>query len=100
MTLLWEALPLATLTGTSLYGLVKWRDAQREANWLRRRLRRTSSASNDFADLYGAAQRRLDAIRLQRSETTRRGNLTRSANRKAAEAAKRAETTYRLEVGR
>lgn len=45
------------------------------------------------------SEAQLDAIRHQRSLTTTRGNLTRSANRKALAEAKRSEITARLEQG-
>ena len=79
--------PLYTLafpTLAALVGLYAWWRERNRMDWLDRQ-------RGIFAAAYHAAAHELQAIKAKRSQVTARGNRTKSAKRKALQAAKTAE---------
>lgn len=119
MSIWWEALPLATLAGTTVFCAWRWRwhkvrydscNEQRREWHDKCHAERLSSVGLKIANTQLEERVRLEreraidledrlrAIERQRSETTRKGNLTRAAKRKALVDAKTNELREQLQA--
>jgi len=96
MTLLWEALPLATLTGTTLYCAWRWLDSRAQYEWAVQGWRRAAARYDDQYHRRLEVETRLAEIDHARHLAAKKARAAQIAQQRA----KRAETTYRLEVGR